>query len=310
MNLPHFFSITVESEESKLIQRREHDKLRKRLWREKNPEEIIRDAYEAGYDGDYEEALEILDKGIYLFSSRFDETEQKTELLNMKAIALQELGKNDEALKAIEKAIKIDKKDPTLWLTKMDILHELGKYEEAVIAINTSLKLCPKKLKPELYAPKAHALGHLKKYKEAIEFFNKSLEYDPENTDAWVGKSEELFDQGKNKESLKACEEGLKVDPDDEELLFQKGVILLELKKAKEALPIFEKSILFDSTDDSAWYNKACALSILNKKEESLDALTVATALNSDCILEMKKEKQFENIKNTKQFIRLSNQEV
>ena len=38
MNLPHFFSTTVESEESKLIQRREHDKLRKRLWRENNPE--------------------------------------------------------------------------------------------------------------------------------------------------------------------------------------------------------------------------------------------------------------------------------
>ncbi len=41
MNLPHFFYTTVESEESKLIQRREHDKLRKRLWREKNPKREI-----------------------------------------------------------------------------------------------------------------------------------------------------------------------------------------------------------------------------------------------------------------------------
>ena len=82
------------------------------------------------------------------------------------------------------------------------------------------------------------------------------------------------------------------------------------VKKFEEGLSFLEKSIKFDSTDDVSWYNKACALSILNKTEEALDELTVAIGLDSENIIEMKDEKDLDNIKNTERFKRLANQEI
>ena len=93
-------------------------------------------------------------------------------------------------------------------------------------------------------------------------------------------------------------------------MLGLKGSVLLSLKKSEEALSFFEQSIQSDSTDDVSWYNKACALSILNKTEEALDALTVATGLDSENIIEMKDDKDLDNIKNTERFKRLANQEI
>ena len=93
-------------------------------------------------------------------------------------------------------------------------------------------------------------------------------------------------------------------------MLGQKGIVLLDLEKPKEALSFLEQSIQSDSTDDISWYNKACALSLLNKKEESLDALTVATGLDSENIIQMKDEKDFDNIRDTERFKRLANQEI
>ena len=45
-------------------------------------------------------------------------------------------------------------------------------------------------------------------------------------------------------------------------------------------------------------------------RDRVLDALTVATALDSENIVQMKDEKDLDNIRNTERFIRLSNQEI
>ena len=93
-------------------------------------------------------------------------------------------------------------------------------------------------------------------------------------------------------------------------MLIDKGSLLLELGKNEEALSYFNKVILLEPSDELGWYNKACALSILNKKEEALDALTVAIALEPENILDMKDDKDLENIRSTERFNRLASQEL
>ena len=300
----------------------------------------VRLALEAGYEGNYEDALEILDEAIYLFDSVLDKPTTKAEFWRLKAMALNELKRNEEALKAIEKSkeyLNFSIKNELLYdedeeydtgaldIIHSGILHDLGKYEEALKPISIEIpktqlgKNLVKGLKkifkevpdtPEVAIMKAHLLSHLDKNTEALELYNKSLKEDPNNLDAWFEKSEVLQELGRFDEAMKACEEGLKIDPDDGDLLGQKGSILIDLKNTQEALSYFEQSIQSDSTDDISWYNKACALSILNKKEEALDALTVATALDSENIIEMKDDKELDNIRDTERFKRLANQEI
>ena len=296
--------------------------------------ETVRLALEAGYDGDYEYALELLDEVIYLFDSALDKPNTKVEFWHLKAKALQELQRHEEALKAIEKSKEYLKFSITseilhsedlyeielLNITHSDILHDLGKYEEALKVISSEpngflarklskyVKKAP--VTPDVLMIQAHLLSHLEKNTEALELVDMFLKEEPNDIEGWFEKSDVLQELEKPDEALKACEKGLEIDPDDSDLLGQKGIVLLDLEKPKEALSFLEQSIQSDSTDDISWYNKACALSLLNKKEESLDALTVATGLDSENIIQMKDEKDLDNIRNTERFKRLANQEI
>jgi len=302
--------------------------------------ETVHLALEAGYDGDYEYALELLDEVIYLFDSVLDTPNTKAEFWHLKARALQELERHEEALKAIVKSkefLEISIKNSlkgivlpsddedydslSLDITHSDILHDLGKYEEAlkVISIDEPDGFLARKLSkyikkasvaPDVLMMQAHLLSHLEKNTEALELIDMFLKEEPKDVEGWYEKSDVLSELKKPDEALKACEKGLEIDPDDSDLLGQKGIVLLDLEKPKEALSFLEQSIQSDSTDDISWYNKACALSLLNKKEESLDALTVATGLDSENIIQMKDEKDLDNIRNTERFKRLVNQEI
>jgi len=275
-----------------------------------DPKDLVQDALDAGFSGDYEGALEDLDKGIYLFGGKFQENEIKIQLWELKSIALKELERYEEALEAINKAIDLDGKDPVLWLEKEGILHDLEKYDEALEAIDNTLKFTPDELKIGLHSIKAHELVHLKKYDEALDFLNKSLKKDPKNDDLWYEKADVLFELDRYEEALKACDEGLKINPSDGDLLGQKGNILLNLEKFEEVISSLKKAIQVDSSDDVSWYNMGVALACLNKNEEALDALTVATALDYENVIEMKKDEDFDNLRNEKRFIRLANQEI
>lgn len=279
----------------------------KERW-DKDPDDLILKALEAGFLDEYEDALEILDEGIYLFTTKLDDHDTKSNLFYYKAMALQNLDRFPEALEAINKAIEFDKKDPAVWEGKTHILHDLEKYEEALISINKASKFVTKKELPDILYNKADILSHLKQNKEALELYNKILKTDSKDAASLWGKSDELLELGKVKESLKSCEEGLKLQPDSVDLIIQKGVILMELRNYKEALSLFEDAIRYDPTEELAWYNKACALSRLNKPDEALDALTVATSIEPDNIEKIKEEKDFDNLRKTEKFNHMLNQ--
>jgi len=298
--------------------------------------EAIKQSLLSGYEGDHEIALELLDEIIYLFDTAIDKPTTQAEFWHLKAIALNQLDRNEEALKAIEKAKKLlkfsikgellfDEPDEydieSLDIVHSNILHDLEKYEESLQVISKSepdnflanfLRKHIKEKPPdlEIASMQAHLLSHLEKNEEAIELLDYVIKEDPDDIEVLYEKSQALHELEKYDESLKVCEKGLEIDPADSDLLGQKGLILLDLEKPEEALSFFEQSTQSDPTDDVSWYNKSCALSILNKKEESLDALTVATALDSENIVQMKDEKDLDNIRNTERFIRLSNQEI
>jgi len=274
-----------------------------------DPYDLFTEALAAGFTDGYKAALETIDRALYL-SKTLDDPEKKSLFLVFKAMALNRLKRDTEALECIEEAIILQKNDPLSWDIKGDLLHDFEKYEEALAAYENSIKYSDKEELPESLADKAEILGHLDKNEEALKTINESLELDPKNADAWDIKSDILLEVGKNEQALEAAEKGLSIDPEHSDLLIDKGVILLNKEKNEEALSLFNKAIQIKNSDELAWYNKACVLSILNKKEESLDALTVATALDPENVIGMNEEKDFDNIKNTERFKRLAVQEV
>ena len=61
----------------------------------------------------------------------------------VKDIALEELGKHDEAIKAFDKAIEINPQDSYAWDGKGIALWKLDKYDEAIKAFDKAIEIDP-----------------------------------------------------------------------------------------------------------------------------------------------------------------------
>ena len=120
---------------------------------------------------------------------------------DLKVLCLSELGKHEEAMRCIDKALEIDPNDTYTWYEKGNALIELGKYEAAINAYEELLNICPE--------------GWL---------------------DVWIRKGglHALLDN--NKEAVDCCDRALKINSNLAEIWFFKGQALLKLARSDCAI--------------------------------------------------------------------------
>lgn len=273
-----------------------------------DPQELFIEALYLGFDDNYGEAVKVLDEALE--SSFGTGKHGKSLILVMKSFALSKLNRDEEALDAIEKAIENNEKSGFSWSVKGDILHDLDRQDESLKAYENALKYAEEEDEPEIIWNSADVLSRLGRHEEALEKLKEAAKNESDSAEIWFGISDELLELERIQESLEACKKGLEIDRDDVDLVIHYGNLMLELENYEEAQKYFEKATILDSTDEVAWYNKACVLSKLNQKEDALDALTVATGIDSENKELMKDEEDFENIRNEERFTRLLKQSL
>ena len=246
-----------------------------------NQKKLIHEVLERGYEGYHEESLELLDKAIYLVDTDLDTPNTKAKLWHLKAIALQQLERNEEALKAIEKAkeflefsLKQGLKEITLPGdtenydmdslngTHSDILQDLERYNEALNVV------IPKS--NEVMTDVKKTLEELKKVND--DEFVKVSEGDEYYADAGIiYRQAVLFSRlGKNTEALDNFDTILEANPNDVNALFGKSDILQNIEKYDEALKTCEQGLKIDHDDGDLLGLKGSILFSLKKYEESL----------------------------------------
>ena len=271
-------------------------------------EDLFNEAMTSGFVDDYEGAIKSLDEVIELSHNIPD---VKSLFLYFKSEALLNLDRDDEALQTIEESIKLDDKNDFAWSIKGEILHGLDRQDESLKAYENALEHTEEgddDIANILWM--ADLLSNLERHDDALKEYEKALKQDPNSIEGWFGKADGLLELGDSRASIIACEKGLAIDRDDIDLVIHYGILMLEIDNYEKALKYFDKAIILDSSDELAWYNKACALAKLNQKEEALDALTVATGIDSENKEFMKDEKDLENIKNEERFTRLLKQSL
>ena len=129
------------------------------------------------------------------FIAEQERLKKDVEEWNNKGIALKNLSRYDEAIKAYDKALDLDPKFVYAWYNKGSALDDLGRYDEAIKAYDKALDLYPK----FVYAwnGKGIALKNLSRYDEAIKAYDKALDLDPKYVLAWHNKGSALDDLGR-----------------------------------------------------------------------------------------------------------------
>jgi tetratricopeptide (TPR) repeat protein len=164
------------------------------------------------------------------------------------------------------------------WIDKGELFMDRKEYQEALEAFRQAILLDPNNA--EAYAGKSGALWYLRKYQEALGASEQAIRLDSGLARAWVSKGDALADLKKYDEALTAYDEALLLDPRYPAAWDNKGATLAEIKRYSEALSACNEALRLEPDNANAWYNKGSVLNALKRYSEALSACDEALRLN------------------------------
>ncbi len=185
----------------------------------------------------------------------------------MLGVVYQRMGRNQDALPAMQKTVALAPRDVEVHNNLGIILQNLGRLEEAEASYRRALKINPD------YAQAQNCLGstlqELKRPDEAEACYRKALRIKPDYARAHGNLGALLHDQGRLEEAEASCRCALQLDPHNAQAHNNLGIVLHDLGKEKAAVDSFRQVLQIDPQHAEAHFNLGNALKNLGKPEEA-----------------------------------------
>jgi Flp pilus assembly protein TadD len=133
---------------------------------------------------DAEGSIRSYDRAIRM--SRRSATGMSESAWTSKGAALLLLGQLDEALQALDTALKINPANPIAWLNRGNVLARKAQFTEALWCYNQAIAANPRY--EVAWNNKGNTLARLGKYEDALKCYERALEIDRNYRGAWVNK--------------------------------------------------------------------------------------------------------------------------
>lgn len=189
---------------------------------------------------------------------------------NILGVALAALGKTDEALASLERAIKLNHQAPSYHSNLGEILRQAGRLDEAEKALETAVRLDP---------GNSQALNNLgiinydrKQFGKAVEKYRAALKANPAMAEAHNNLGNALRVVGDLEGAHRAYEEALTLRAKYPEVYNNLGTLLQQQSKTAEAEHAFRKAIQQNPQYVEAHNNLA---QLLVSKKNEVEALRV-----------------------------------
>ena len=120
------------------------------------------------------------------------------------------LGRYDEALRAIDKALDLNPRNEVAWLNKGNALTKTGRLLDALRCFNAAIKVNPSY--EVAWNNKGNTLARLGHLDEALMCYERALEIDPDYRGAWVNKGYVLTKLGRYDEATSCADRVLRLN--------------------------------------------------------------------------------------------------
>src|SRR5579875_1555358 len=198
------------------------------------------------------------------------------DALHLSGLVKAQSGRMGEAYRLMATALGINAQAADAWVNFANVLHALGRDAEALEALERALQLRP--CDPEILRLRGDTLIALGRAREAIEAFDRVLAAQPRNGEALNGRGAARAALGKAHEALADFDAALALAPDHPGALYNRGRALLELDRPHEALASFERALRVTPANAQAWNNRGRALQALNRHAEAVASFDEAVA--------------------------------
>jgi tetratricopeptide (TPR) repeat protein len=259
--------------------------------------ELLNQGLERLQAGDYEAALNLLDRAIA-------ENPRQPDAWYQKGLVLQKLGRYVEAVvanqkfsaltRALKKVSKTQVKSKysvlsmasqqsdsaERWYAQGTQEFQLGSFEDAIASFDKALKM--KLDNHEVWHNRGTALGSLGCYEEAVASFDEALKHKPNFHEAWYNRGIALSKLKQYDKVIASYDKALKFKPDHIEAWYYRGVVLCDnLNRHEEAIACFDKVLELSPDYPQGWNRKGVVLcDHLNRYEEAIACFDKALELN------------------------------
>jgi tetratricopeptide (TPR) repeat protein len=219
---------------------------------------------------------------------------QDAKALSFLAQTLVHVGRADEALPHLDKALAYDPQFAPTWITKGNALDMLGRGDEAIRCYDQALAIDSKN--KSALSNKGITLVALGRHTEAIECYDKALRIDPRDARAWRSKGNALGNLKRYQDALVCFQEAQKLgDPTaakfvdqcrrhlkSDEDLFERGYALQGAGNNEEAIRCYDVALATDEINPIIWLNKGVCLVNLNRAQQAIECFNRSLYLKPD----------------------------
>ncbi len=206
------------------------------------------------------------------------ELESTSIQIGKTAIQLIQFGQNDEAIKLLELAVKLNPKEKDLWISLAEAQVRSNRNYEALSSLNEAIKLKPKD--QSIYFRQGSVYIELNDPKKAKVSIIKGLSLNKNNEKGYfqLGNAEILLNNYKL--ALIAFKKSSQINSNFWQSINNEGLVLYELNNSKEAISKFKSALKISNNAEPML---ALAVALYSSKKNSIDSFNLATnALKSN----------------------------
>ncbi len=159
-----------------------------------------------------------------------------------------------EADRLIAKALEINITSEAL-NNHAGVLNELGRHQEAIVRLNRALLMKPDY--PEAHFNLGNALRNLGQPDQAARSFRTAIALKPNYVEALQNLSDSLRALDRHAEAIAALRRAIEISPSDARLHNNLGILLRDMGSLEEARQSFDRAIAVDAGFVGAYYNRA-----------------------------------------------------
>lgn len=190
------------------------------------------------------------------------------EYVSSLAIALQRLGRTEDASKAFDTALRLKPDGLQGWKNLANILFAFQRFEGALVAYRQVLDLDPRDWDAACRTGYLHyRMGQLE---EALSYFGVCDSVRPNNAPTIYMRAALLRGLGRFEQAITEGMRAHALDPGDADTCSDIGQALQGLHRHEEALPWFDRALGLQPALEQALYHKALSLAKLQRAGEAI----------------------------------------
>lgn len=171
-------------------------------------------------------------------------------------------GRHDEALKDYEVFLRMNKKDPNIYVNFGNVMNLKGQNEKALEAYNTALTLDPGNF--QALMNRGNILGTFGRYEEAIADYNRVEKMDPMFTQLFFNRGLTHLNFGKSEKAIEDFSVVILREPENVAGWLNRGVAYFKLEKFQQAQDDFMQALKRNPNNGEAWHKASVAAYKMN----------------------------------------------